>query len=191
MPALFTTTSTGPHALVAASKAAATWAGSVTSAGTATAWPPSATIRAAASSSSARRRATRATRAPAAPKATAVARPMPLDAPVTSTERSRKASRQSIALPRPRPRSGCVGPEHLQVVRALERRRLGDVLLAHAAAHLADRRILALFHPAMEVVHARSPGAPRRGAGGPRPSSRRSPPPSSPSARRARRARRR
>ena len=82
-PALLTSTSTVPKAPIVASTSAWTWAGSVTSVGTATARPPADWISFAARSRASGLRAARATDAPAAANAVAMARPMPRLPPVT------------------------------------------------------------------------------------------------------------
>ena len=90
-PALLTTTSSRPKRWPTASMQAATSSRRVTSVGSTTTSRPAC---AATSSSSALRRAATATWAPPCAKASAVARPMPLDAPVTRTTESRNGSSQ-------------------------------------------------------------------------------------------------
>ena len=85
-PAFATTTSMPPNASTAASASARTWSHSVTSHGTASARPDPPSSAATASMRSADRAAS-TTRCPAAAAPRAIASPMPLDAPVTSTTR--------------------------------------------------------------------------------------------------------
>jgi hypothetical protein len=84
-PALLTRVSSLPSPATAASTAAVAPSALVTSACSTRAWPESARMAAASSSSLSRRRATKATAAPSAASLRAVAAPMPLLAPVTST----------------------------------------------------------------------------------------------------------
>src|SRR5262245_4937391 len=44
------------------------------------------------------------------------------------------------------------GVERFHVVCLLKRRWLGAMLLAHAADHLTDRRVLMLFHPQNNLI---------------------------------------
>jgi hypothetical protein len=85
MPALFTMTSTRPHSASAASTRARTSVRSVTSTRRLRAVPPAASIPAAMASSRSVRRAPSMTLAPWAARSRAIASPMPLDAPVTTT----------------------------------------------------------------------------------------------------------
>ena len=84
MPALLTKTSTGPMASSVAAKNASTDPGSVTSIACANASPPASRTLAAVSSRRSTRRAPMATAHPRRPSSTAMAGPMPDDAPVTS-----------------------------------------------------------------------------------------------------------
>jgi hypothetical protein len=86
-PALFTITSSRPVAATAASTSAWTAAGSRTSATWYSAEPPAAAMRSAASFSAASVRPDSTTWAPAPPSRSATARPMPLEAPVTTAVR--------------------------------------------------------------------------------------------------------
>ena len=92
-PALFTTMSIAPKRRAALSKHAATAGPLVTSVGIAMALAPSLRTLVATSASALAPRATRTTFAPAAANASAVSRPMPLEAPVTSTVRSARDMR--------------------------------------------------------------------------------------------------
>ena len=103
-PALLTTTSMRPKRAFASAKQARTSSRFVTSAGSTAVSPPASR---ATSSSAARRRATSATRAPAAAKASATARPMPLDAPVTSTVWSRKSWNHAMSVKEPKEHAAC------------------------------------------------------------------------------------
>jgi hypothetical protein len=77
--------SSRPKAATAASATARTWSKSVTSAGTVTTCPPAAVISSASDPSAVAVRAEATTRAPAAAKRLAASRPMPLEAPITTT----------------------------------------------------------------------------------------------------------
>src|SRR4051812_13947619 len=88
VPALLTHTSTPPKAATAASTTSRIRPASVTSPGTASARPPSASHCRAASSSRSRPRATSTTLSPRRAKARAVLNPIPLDPPVMTTVRS-------------------------------------------------------------------------------------------------------
>src|SRR5215216_5126234 len=90
VPALLTHTSIPLKAHAALLASSRVWAGSVTSVGTASARPPSASQSRAACSSSSRRLAARTTLAPRRAKAWAVASPMLLEAPVITTVASRR-----------------------------------------------------------------------------------------------------
>ncbi len=85
-PALLTSTSMPPSASAASSAMRLTWPGSAMSAWTTT-WPSPGSSSRSRTARSAEPRWWIATRSPAAAKAVAIARPMPLDAPVTSTAR--------------------------------------------------------------------------------------------------------
>ena len=89
MPALLNTAETGPR-VSACSNAAATWRESVTSAGSASAADPVARHSPAAASRSSPGSATSATAAPSCASRSAVARPIPELAPVTTQTRSAK-----------------------------------------------------------------------------------------------------
>src|SRR5581483_1093091 len=84
-PALFTSTSTPGAARPTSAAKRATLARSVTSRGSAWPWPPARSTSRAASSSAFAERAPIQTVAPSLPHARASARPIPLDAPVTTT----------------------------------------------------------------------------------------------------------
>src|SRR5262245_13218735 len=92
-PAAFTSPSSPPNARSHSAAQRAHTASSRTSPVSTCASPPALAIAAAVSSSRARRRPAAATRAPSAPSASAHARPMPLEAPVTSTQRPAKRRR--------------------------------------------------------------------------------------------------
>jgi hypothetical protein len=98
-----------PKVDTAASANSRTWAGSVTSVGTASARAPSASQSRAACSSRWRRLAARTTLAPRVAKALAVASPMPLEAPVITTVASPRLSMIPVPLfdPRPTNRQAC------------------------------------------------------------------------------------
>src|SRR5258708_5131716 len=81
-PALFTSTSTRPNVPRVRSTSCTTCAGSVTSVGTAIAWPPASVIACTCASNSSARRAASATRAPRRASSRAVAAPIPELAPV-------------------------------------------------------------------------------------------------------------
>src|SRR5437868_210008 len=85
MAALLTHVSIREKRSTAAAARAWTWSHSATSVGTASARPPARSTSLAAASSAWRLRAARTTAAPRSPNATAVARPMPDDAPVMTT----------------------------------------------------------------------------------------------------------
>ena len=85
--------STPPNASLTCSIAHNTRARSVTSHSSASALPPAWLILCASSSSCARRRASSATCAPCSPNASATPWPIPLDAPVTTTDLSKKYPR--------------------------------------------------------------------------------------------------
>src|SRR5438046_963661 len=87
MPALLTSTSTGPSALSAASKNDSIDSAFATSSGCVKTLPPAAPAVAATSARRSSRRAPMATRQPSAAKATAVAAPTPEDAPVMKAVR--------------------------------------------------------------------------------------------------------
>ena len=88
MPALFTSTSTGPTASWTAATIAATAAGSVTSAAAATARPPAAVIRSTTPAARSSVRSLTATVAPCAASVAATSAPTFWPPPVTSTTRS-------------------------------------------------------------------------------------------------------
>ena len=92
-PALLTTMSIAPKRRAAFAKHAATAGPPVTSVGIAMALAPSLRALVATSASALAPRATTITLQPAAANASAVSRPMPLDAPVTSTVRPAKDMR--------------------------------------------------------------------------------------------------
>ncbi len=106
-PALLNSMSTRPNFSPIAANSAATWAGSVTSVGTASVCPPVA-MRAVSSSASLRRPAS-ATDQPSFSSARADARPMPLPAPVMTATRS--------AMVQTPPRVGVAGPVWTLVAR--------------------------------------------------------------------------
>ena len=87
MPALFTSTSTGPSALSTSPTMRVTASRSVTSAGTAIARPPAPAMPAATASARSGTRSFTATAAPCADSAAAIPAPMPCPAPVTSAVR--------------------------------------------------------------------------------------------------------
>ena len=84
-PAMCTQVSSRPYLSTARSATASIWAGSVTSATTAVAVPPAASISATSDLSPGSPRAATTTFAPCSAKRRAVARPMPLEAPITTT----------------------------------------------------------------------------------------------------------
>lgn len=86
-PALANTRSTRPSSAATRSAAAVTALRSVTSSGTASAVPPSAVMRSTSASRLSLRRAATATFAPSRANRSAVASPIPLDAPVTTAVR--------------------------------------------------------------------------------------------------------
>src|SRR5262245_6376204 len=101
-PALLTRTSRRPQASTAPSIRARTEAASSTSAGMTRAAPPALVTSAATVASRSARRAPRTTRIPARPHATAVAAPIPLEAPVMTTTRpvsSRPFTRATVPGP--------------------------------------------------------------------------------------------
>jgi hypothetical protein len=113
-PALLNTTSSRPNRAPTSAYIASTAASSVTSQGSTSARSP-APASPATASSFAELRATSATRAPAARKASAVARPIPWLAPVTtttlsSTDIAPPSYRRSGARRRPLPRSRRLRP---------------------------------------------------------------------------------
>src|SRR4051794_578541 len=134
--ASLTQMSMGPSSRSTRSAAASTAAASVTSTETTRARPPAASTSRAAAASPSSPRASRATRAPSRPKATAVARPTPAAAPVTTMTLSRR-----LAMGPLEPQDGADAAESGQVLgldpddlRALPDRRLhgrfGDVVVA-------------------------------------------------------------
>src|SRR5262252_3303105 len=114
IPALFTRTSAPPNSLSTRSASALTSSRTVTSARTATAWPPRARISAAvASARSIFSRHVRTTRWPPAARSEEMARPMPREPPVTTAVfMARRSSRAQYTrdapdfLERPRPADG-------------------------------------------------------------------------------------
>src|SRR5207247_871404 len=90
MPALLTSTSIRSQRCKAAATASSTAAASLTSAGCVQALPPAAAISCAACSSGSRRRPISITSAPSAANRSAIARPIPCPAPVTTTFRLSK-----------------------------------------------------------------------------------------------------
>src|SRR4051812_12490098 len=89
MAALLTQVSMRPNRCTAAAARACTWSHSATSVTTARARPPARSLSAAAFSRASRLRAARTTAAPFSQRSAAVARPMPDEAPVTTTTWSR------------------------------------------------------------------------------------------------------
>src|SRR5580765_837335 len=87
-PALHTITSSPPNCSTARSTRLLMSASLVTSATSGSAWPPAASISAATRASSSVRRADKTRDAPSRPSLSAVARPMPADAPVIATTRA-------------------------------------------------------------------------------------------------------
>jgi hypothetical protein len=89
MPALLTNTSMRFHVRRTLAIAVRAARASPTSATTTRPRPPASRTLSATSFNNSRRRATSATRAPRRPNSSAVSRPIPLDAPVTTTTRPR------------------------------------------------------------------------------------------------------
>ena len=106
-PALFTSTSMPPSPRIVSVVIRSTWSGMVTSVRITTASPPRSRISLASSSSAGRLRAARATRAPRPLNSSAIARPMPCEAPVITTRALFRCMRycwqprqKSVASPR-------------------------------------------------------------------------------------------
>src|SRR2546425_12582429 len=123
MPALLTIISSGPSAATAPSTARSSSAARATSARNATARAPFLVTSSAVSRAAASSRSTAATAAPRAPSMTAVARPMPEPAPVTTPCRSGFRSCEKL-LHRPRRRVGRLVNQHVTAGQELDRRTL-------------------------------------------------------------------